>query len=50
MKRILVLENDLIILSNIKDLLSLNNFYVIAPSNDVEGLQLAQQEQPALVS
>lgn len=49
MKRILVLENDLIILSNIKDLLSLNNFYVIAPSNDVEGLQLAQQEQPDII-
>ena len=49
MKRILVLENDLIILSNIKDLLSLNNFYVIAPSDAVEGLQLAQQEQPDLI-
>ncbi len=49
MKRILVIEDESGIRENIKEILSLENFYVIIAPNGAVGVELAKEEHPDLI-
>ncbi|MGP1373618.1 MAG: putative bifunctional diguanylate cyclase/phosphodiesterase [Almyronema sp.] len=49
MKRILVIEDEPQVRANIQEILELNDFTVITANNGRIGIQLARQEQPAII-
>ncbi|MFN6483141.1 MULTISPECIES: response regulator transcription factor [unclassified Nostoc] len=48
-KKILVIEDEIQICSNVQEILSLSDFHAIAANNGLEGLRLAKTEKPDLI-
>lgn len=49
MKKVLVIEDEPQLRDGIQDILSLEDLYVVAAENGIEGLQLAKEHQPDLI-
>ncbi|MTF39380.1 hybrid sensor histidine kinase/response regulator [Cyanobacterium aponinum] len=49
MEKILVIEDEINIARNIKQILDLSNFYTITADNGSEGVELAKEEMPDLI-
>ena len=49
MKKILIIEDDYVLRSTVKDLLEANNYKVFTASDGIEGLQLAKEISPNLI-
>ncbi|MGW8121166.1 response regulator transcription factor [Roseivirga echinicomitans] len=49
MKKILLVEDNAIILDNVSEILGLEGYHVIAAKNGVEGLSLAKSKKPDLI-